>query len=57
MNEVELGAEELRAGTWIVRPVGQLGTCGYYPVTWTAQLIKAYSENEALNKATPIYSK
>ena len=25
---------------WIVRPVGALGTCGFYPKAWQAAIVK-----------------
>jgi len=46
-----LEAVELRDGRWAVRPVGQLGTCGWYPKAWTVQYIKARSAEEAIRKA------
>jgi hypothetical protein len=35
MLDMELEAERLRT-CWIVRPVNQLGTCGFSPAAWSA---------------------
>lgn len=53
MNKVhiELEADKLRSGKWAVRPVGQLGTCGWYPEPWTIQYVSARSEAEAIKVA------
>lgn len=53
MNKVhtELEAIQLRSGKWAVRPVGQLGTCGWYPEPWTIQYVSARSEAEAIRVA------
>lgn len=37
---VQLDAIQLRSGEWVVKPEGQLGTCGSYPFLWTAQFVK-----------------
>ena len=47
---VEMEATQLR-NVWAVRPKGRCGTCGFYPVPWTVQYIKARTESEALSKA------
>lgn len=53
MNKVhiDLEADQLRSGKWAVRPVGQLGTCGWYPEPWTIQYVSARSEAEAIKVA------
>ncbi len=48
----ELEAELLRSRRWVVRPKGQLGTCGFYPCAWTAQFVTASTAEEALRKAS-----
>ncbi len=44
-------AVHLRDNRYAVSPVGQLGTCGFYPVPWTVIYVNARSEQEALIKA------
>ena len=39
------------ASCYAVRPEGQLGTCGFFPVPWEIQYIVARSKAEALRKA------
>lgn len=53
MNKVhiELEATPLRSGKWAVRPIGRLGTCGWYPEPWTIQYVTARSESEAIRVA------
>lgn len=53
MNKVhiELEATPLRSGKWAVRPIGQLGTCGWYPEPWSIQYVSARSEAEAIRVA------
>lgn len=53
--KVDLDAEQLNSGNWVVRPRGSLGTVGFYPCPWTAQLVRAGSMQEALNRAEPLY--
>jgi len=36
---------------WAVRPRGQCGTCGFYPVAWTVVYVTARSEREAIQQA------
>lgn len=48
---VKLEAIQLRSGTWVVRPEGQLGTCGFYPRPWMAYFTKARNAQEAIRKA------
>lgn len=40
----------LRDGVYAVRPIGQLGTCGWYPYPWTVTYVHAVSEQDALRK-------
>lgn len=47
----DLAAVQLNVGWWIVRPLGQFGTCGDYPYSWKAIFVDARSEEEALRKA------
>ena len=54
LSAIPLGATHLRGQQWCVRPVGQLGTCGFSPVPWTAQFVRAKSAEEAIRKAKPI---
>jgi hypothetical protein len=43
----------LLSGKWFVRPAGQLGTCGFYPVPWELTHIKrARSAEDAIRKAS-----
>ena len=49
---LQLEATHLRGNKWAVRPEGQLGTCGYYPVAWTVIYVTARSAQEAIKKAT-----
>lgn len=53
-DRVKMEATQLRK-CWCVRPAGQLGTMGSYPVMWEAQFITAPSEAAALRKAAPYY--
>jgi len=48
---IEYEATHLRGNRWAVRPLGQLGTCGWHPVPWTVQYINARSADEAVRKA------
>ena len=43
-------AEQLRDNKYVVRPRGQLGTCGFYPRPWTAQFVNAHSCADAMVK-------
>lgn len=47
----ELEATQLRNGKWAVRPKGQLGTCGFYPVAWHVVFVKAATPKQAITKA------
>jgi hypothetical protein len=48
---MQLEATYLRDNTWAVRPVGQLGTCGWYPKAWTVQYVKAQTPQEAIRRS------
>lgn len=48
---MELEATHLRGNRWAVRPKGQLGTCGWYPIPWTVEYVNARSAEEAVEKA------
>ena len=43
-------ATHLQSNRYVVRPVGQLGTCGFYPAPWTAFFTSARNEAEAMSK-------
>lgn len=51
---IPLEATHLRGRLYAVRPTGRLGTCGFSPVPWTVQYIKAKSPAEAIRKAKPV---
>ncbi len=51
---VPLEATHLRGRDYAVRPAGAVGTCGFSPVPWTVQYIKAGSPDEAVRKAKPV---
>ncbi len=46
---IPLEATHLRGRDYAVRPAGAVGTCGFSPVPWTVQYIKAGSPDEAWN--------
>ena len=48
---MQLEATHLRGNKWAVRPLNQLGTCGFYPVPWTVIYVTARSEAEAIRNA------
>ena len=48
---MKMEATYLRDGLYAVRPHGQLGTCGWYPVAWTVQYVNASSREDAIRKA------
>lgn len=52
---VEMHAEPIHNNEWVVRPAGQLGTVGFYPVPWTAQFVYARDAREAIRKARPLW--
>lgn len=54
LQHIPLEATHIRGRQWCVKPVGQLGTCGFHPVPWTAQFIRAKTAEEALRKAKPV---
>ncbi len=51
VQHVELEATLLRDGRYAVRPKGRCGTCGFSPVPWTVQFVRARSPEEAIAKA------
>jgi len=51
MTQVELEATELNHGLYAVRPKGQLGTCGFYPVPWEVVYVQAKSAEKAIERA------
>jgi len=51
MTAIQYEATHLRDNRWAVRPQGQLGTCGWYPVPWQVQYVTARSAEAALRKA------
>lgn len=51
---IPLEATHLRGHDYAVRPAGAVGTCGFSPVPWTVQYIKAGSPDEAVRKAKPV---
>ena len=50
LSPLEYEADCLRDNRYYVRPKGQLGTCGWYPVPWTIFYCNANSKEEALRK-------
>ncbi len=55
MTRVPLEAiRALRPGQWFVRPLGAIGTCGFYPVPWDTQIICAPSAEAAIARARPL---
>jgi hypothetical protein len=54
---VEYEATRLKGRHFVVRPRGQLGTCGFYPIPWQAVFTKAATEREALKRARNIRQK
>lgn len=57
MNDHNLEATQLRDNRWVVRPLGQLGTCGVYPYPWTVCYVTASSEKAAIEKAVRMLKK
>lgn len=49
-STVEYEADCLRGNRYYVRPKGQLGTCGWYPIPWTIFYCNARDSKEALRK-------
>ena len=48
---MDMYALELRPGLYAVRPIGQLGTCGWFPAPWVIRYINANTEQEAVSRA------
>lgn len=51
MRNTRLEATHLRGRRYAVRPIGQLGTCGWYPFSWTVVYVNAGSAEHAIAKA------
>lgn len=51
---IRLEATRLR-DCWAVRPEGQLGTCGFYPVPWTVAYVRSSTAEQAINKAWEMF--
>jgi hypothetical protein len=51
MTQIEMEATQLRGNRWIVRPKGQLGTCGWSPIPWEAVYVTARDAADAIAKA------
>ena len=47
---IKLEATHLGGRRYAVRPLGQLGTCGFYPRPWTAAYVNAGNYAEAIMK-------
>lgn len=47
----QLEATHLRDRKWAVRPVGRLGTCGFYPEPWVVVYVTASSAESAIAAA------
>lgn len=43
-----------RSGEWFVSPIGAVGSCGFYPVPWNTQIIRAANASEAITRAQPL---
>lgn len=50
-SQVEHEATHLRGKRYAVRPVGQLGTCGFHPCPWQVIYVNADSRRQALYRA------
>lgn len=48
---IKLDAVKLKSGEYLVRPQGELGTCGSYPFLWTGQIVIARNEDHAIQQA------
>jgi len=48
---IEYEATKLQGNRYAVRPKGQLGTCGWYPIVWTVIYVTAFNEQQAIEKA------
>lgn len=46
-----LVAHQLEDRRWVVRPLGQLGSIGWFPRPWTAQYVSAPTAEDAIRKA------
>jgi hypothetical protein len=43
-------AEPFSSGRFLVRPFGALGSCGFYPYSWDAQIVHANGRVHALRR-------
>jgi hypothetical protein len=50
MARADVEATQLRAGRWAIRPVGQLGTCGFHPFPWHVVFVNAPTAEQAIRK-------
>lgn len=50
-DSLQLTAEHLYSGRYVVRPIGGLGAVGWYPKPWTAYFTNARSPQHAIRKA------
>jgi len=57
MTTIDYEATHLRGRQYAIKPAGQLGTCGWYPIPWTVQYVIAGSAPEALMKAAKLRAK
>lgn len=56
MRDIELYATKLNNGEYAVKPLGQLGTCGFYPIPWEVVYVKACNEEDAISKVRDDYA-
>lgn len=54
---IKLVATRIRSGRYAVRPEGQRGTHGWYPMPWTVRYVNARSEEEAIKKVEKMEKK
>ena len=53
----KLEATHLRGRKYAVRPIGQLGTCGFFPIPWTVCYVSALDPASAIRKAIMIMNR
>lgn len=46
---IELEATHMRDNLYAVRPKGQLGTCGFHPIAWVVEYVRARSATHAID--------
>lgn len=51
MCNTRLEVTHLRDNRYAVRPDGQLGTCGWFPFSWTVVYVRARNPAAAVDKA------